>query len=60
MGPPRLSQDLKRAETFVPAPLDDRVYFTDWGLTKRVRSLKEALLLIERVFFYFLIFYCLK
>jgi hypothetical protein len=37
IGPPRLSQNLKRAETIVPAPLESRVYFMYWGLTKRVR-----------------------
>jgi len=32
-----ISLSSKRADTFVPAPLDDRVCFTVWGLTKRVR-----------------------
>lgn len=36
-----ISLSSKRAETFVPAPLDNRVYFMDWGLTKRVRRSED-------------------
>ena len=37
IGPPLSSHNHKQAETIVPAPLDYRIYFTNWGLTKRVR-----------------------
>jgi hypothetical protein len=35
------SLNRKRAETNVPAPLDDRVRYSNMGLTKRVRRAED-------------------